>query len=123
MRLIPIGIVGFGYGSWTEHLEHIDNLCKAVGNERSFVICVDVLEDGSLNLDMYKAYPQTQLEILSHPEFVDTVETCFELLMNKLLEHGRAHQENPDLPLTGAVVAAGCKSGQHRADVLRRALA
>ena len=123
MGLIPIGIVGFGYGDWTGHTKHIDELCKAVGNERSFVMLVDVLDDGKVDYDMYLSNPQTEIEILSHPGLVDATKTCFELLMNKLLEHGRAHQKNPDLPLTGVVVAVGCWSGQYRADVCRRALA
>ena len=127
--LIPVGIVGFGYGLWTGHDSHINELCRAVGDERSCKVIIDVLGGGNWTGHSGRSLlgalgGGSQIAVLQQPEVVDNVDMCLSHLMAKLLELGRAHEENPDLPLmTGVVVAVGCWSGQPRADVLRRVLA
>ena len=114
--LIPVGIIGFGYGERTGHREHIKELCNFVGDDRSFGMYIDILGD--------RSNPQTQIAVLSQPEFAGTVATCFEELIDKLLEYSRGYQPFPTtVPLMGMVVAVGCFSGEYQSDVLRRVLA
>ena len=126
--LIPIGIIGFGHASRTGHRKHIDDLCRTLGSHRVVRMDLrDLLTDPYSMLKMNGVqgdgtHEQTQKAVISQPEFVEAIDHSFHHLIDKLLECGQRHQGDPSSRLIGVVIAAGCNSGQHRAEVFRRCL-
>ena len=125
--LIPIAVIGFGHAYRAGHLERIEALCRTVGKERVVRMDLrDVLKDPH---NMLKAngvqgdgtHGQTQIAVISQPEFVEAIHQSFHLVIDRLWECGERHTD-PSSCLLGVVVAAGCNSGQHRAEVFRRTL-
>ena len=110
--LIPIAVIGFGHHYKTEHEKHIEALGRTVGKER--VVRMDLRDFCHDPHNMLKAngvqgdgtHGQTQIAVISQPEFVEAIHQSFHLVIDRLWECGERHQADPSSCFIGVVVAA-----------------
>ena len=125
MPKLPVALVGFGHSPWIKHLDIITELENYVGDERFVQIDLRVfLHDPHNMLSTCPvkgdgSNPHTQVAVFCQPEIVKTIKHCCDKLIRKLKELAALHEEK-NMRLSGVILADGCNSSSHRADVVRR---